>query len=358
MKHFLLSLATGALILVPSVASATYSTPSELISAIRAQGPRDFTTTLHGALGSKTYVSLWSKGRAESLTSGTEKRWMIGTLDIVSGKTNIRIKGESFTVAGNQYFKVKSMNGKLDSDGGTIFLGASQKQWLRFDATEPALEASLAQGIALDLGSIKPDEANKMFSLHTTEAKGTTVYILKILPSYAPVLGNLIRTMLHDHGAATDDFFPWVSLGEKVRYEIIVRTDAKNKFASSSTSLSLRGLGASVSMTSAETALTTPFTISAPTESISGEEALGMLFGMVENNLAEKNTEEDVIDTEDKDVNLMLEETSFDTVEEVDDVIDSAICADPDANPIYVLSLKRVGACPVTKPSTRTSWYR
>ncbi len=351
MNKLFFTLSTASLMLMPTAALAAFDTPGKLITSIQEQSGRSFQMSVHSQQKS-TYVSVWANGASEGTTPEAMKLRTNATVDVVQGDMKVRAKGEVLVLDGSLFLKLNALQGNYTSAFGSFAINGYQKQWLTIPFNGE-ISPLLSESVTLDLGSIDAGNADAMYTLQHVMSNGINIYTLNLAPDYAPELALKLRSMLGDTEPVSNDFFPWRELAEGIHYELIIRTDSKDRFLSSTLTLNTGTKDANYSATISEKAMAGSMSISRPAKAVNIEEVLGMVLPsnfaddmdtssvMEENSLAEDGATFDSVETE---VSTPTETMS----NEVDPA-----CVDPSLTALSLLSLQRSGVCPVGKISTR-----
>jgi hypothetical protein len=348
MKKLSLSLISAALFLAPSLALAAYQTPGELIRAIQAGSARGFQVMAHGE-ADQSFVSVWMNGASEGNTTESTNVRTNATIDIVRGGSKMRAKGEMRVTDGSLYLHLDSLSGPLAKPFSSLI----KDEWATLPFTRE-MATEMTNGFAFDLGSFDPAVADELFTLKQTQNNGVDTYTLTLLPDLAPELGQKIREMLADTQPVSDDIFPWKALADGTKFTLTVKM-AGDRFQGSTLLLTLKTKHASFKATATETALASGVAVTAPTNVVSFEDIAGALATWIAAPIGSAIDEAMPQWTPPaKDENIPAEDfvppgTTFDSVEPLS-------CSA--TSETEMVMLQRVGACPVTRTSTREAMYR
>lgn len=344
MRRLSIALATF-LSLSPLVASAAFMTPAALMTAVHTGTPRSFSLMAHAQVPDETYVSVWANGSMQGVNPEDLQLMTKVTLDVVSGDFKIRAKGEVMAVSGMLYLKLASVDGSMQSDFATLSAKLVQHKWLKTGLDTGSLD--LVQNPVLGMSG-NDTEADDTFSMATkADANGTT-YTLTLKPDAAAQLALMIRELLNDTDSVSDDFFPWRDLAEGMRFEMIVKTDAKDAFAGSSYSMSTKGTNSAFTLTGTEKP-TSALNLKAPADAMTFDQ-LAPLFGspMYFDGSADEMMEP-IMELDEDMFDSSYVPGTFDMLD--DDTLSS--CDDPAIDGAMLVMLQREGSCPITRASTR-----
>lgn len=357
-----LSLAIAAtLMAMPVSALAAYSTPSELMTAVRDNSvPRSFSVTAH-AMSDGTYVSVWTSGSEQGSDPSTMQVNAKATVDVVHGNLKVRVKAELLAINGTLYARLVSFDGGYQNAFASISGMLKQHQWVSMPLDE-ALVDGLTGGTALQVGSADPTDADTMYHMQSAPGKnGGTVYTLSLTQDYAVTLAQLIREMLHDESPSSDDFFPWRQLAEGMRFDNTVVMNGNGGFVSSTFSLSTASDKSSFSVTGSEYRLGSALALKAPTNVVSIDQALASFDDLSNDMTPGADMMDEMMPYEPSydsgsATEPSMSEGTFNSVDEGSEYMmsePSADCSDPSLSAGELLMLQRGGSCPVEKRSTR-----
>lgn len=316
------------------------------MTAAQTGSPRSFSLMVHADAPDETYVSVWANGSMQGANPEDLQLMTKVTLDVVSDEFNIRAKGEIMAVQGMLYLKITSVDGSMQSDFATLSAKLVQHKWLKTGLDTSSLD--LVENPVFGLTG-NDTEADNTFSMATkADANGTT-YTLSLKPDAAAQLALMIRELLNDTDSVSDDFFPWRDLAEGMRFEMIVKTDAKDAFAGSSYSMSTKGTTSAFTLTGTEKP-TTALNLKAPAGAVTIDE-LAQLFGnsYLGSSSDEMMMEPAMLDVEEVMINSSYQPNAFDMLD--NNTLSS--CDDPSIDGAALVMMQREGVCPITRASTR-----
>ncbi len=326
-------LASAILLLAPLTASAAFETPSQLFHSLQQNSvDKSFSVTAHGEVKG-TFFSIWANGK-EGVSAEAPAVSMKATVDIVSGPTKIRIKGDVIALGDTLYLKVSDIQGTKDPAAKKLM---QEKGWISMPLGNSDLSKLSGNVVPVGLSSTDASAADSMFTLTSAPWKGNKNYVLSLSPDFAPELALRIRKLLNDTQPVSDDFFPWRELGESIKFSMYVLTTPKDAFLSSGFSLSLKSKSSIFTVKGTEQALSKPLNISAPSIVSPSSDVLPAL--------------EQLTGTVMKD-----ESSSSSSFDSVDEKAVDAACNDPMIAPSKLVELQRTGVCPFTKVPTRFRW--
>ncbi len=349
-----LSIALTTLFLMSPLASAaTYTTPSSLMSAVENGEPRSFSLTAHTSSAQALYISIWAKGVTQGSDLMTKKSTSKATVDIVQGDMKVRLKIELLMTDGVLYAKVISIDGTMNNAFASLSSTFRQKVWLKIPLDSGIF--SLLPHQEFFMSSSANSDVDDTFNLTSkTDKKGTT-FTLMLKPDAANDLAIMLRELLDETGATSDDFFPWRELAQSMNFEKTVQLDTRGTFIGSSSSMSTKGASSSLLLTGTEKP-TTAMKLAAPTDAIDLEQLTAMLMDLFPSQHGLPDDmgmmdEELMMDEEVEEE----EEWSFDVFDVSDDWtrVYDPLCSDPEADSLQILMLQRTGSCPITKATTR-----
>ncbi len=337
MRRFLLLFISAALLLSPALSFAAFSTPSQLIEALQDDArARSFFATAHaGSQG--TYVSVWANGKEQGKQAENTSLSMNVTVDVVQGTTKTRMKGQVLVIDEILYFKILSVQ-STPKDAATAVL---QNQWISIPLVQSAF-SSVSSDLVTGFTSSEPTAVNSIFTLSSYTDKGLRVYKLSLTPDSAVDLAMQLKDLLNDTQSTSSDFFPWRELGKSISFSMTVVLTGKDRFVSSSFSLSMRTKNSSFSARGSEQVLSGPLSLTAPTDAIALSSLPQSARGLTQ------------------ELPLMLQEPSLPqespesgTELSAPNSVPSDACTDPTVSSAKLLELQRSGVCPTKKVPTR-----
>ena len=340
MRRLSIALATF-LSLSPLVASAAFMTPAALVAAIQNGAPRSFSLAAHANMPDNTYVSVWANGSMQGTNPMDMQMLTKTTVDLVSGDFKIRAKGELMAVDGTLYVKLTSLDGSMTSDVATLTGNVRQHKWLKASMDMDMIEFAQNPVFSMSGDMTHADDTFNM------TANGRT-YTLTLKPDAAAKLALMIRELLNDTDSVSDDFFPWRDVAEGMRFEMVVKTDAKDAFSGSSYSISTKGAGSAFTLTATEKP-TAALNLKAPADAVTFDELVPLFGRSYLEDSSEMMMEPADVELEEEVIDSSYEPDDFDMLD--NDTFSS--CNDPSIDGAKLVMMQREGICPIQKASTR-----
>ncbi len=338
---------TTLFLLSPLTASAAYTTPSEILDAMQTGTPHSFSATAHAASANKMYVSVWANGNLEGNDPTTIKFWTKATVDVVSGDMKVRAKVELMMMDGVLYAKLNSLDGSMKNIFASLSATFRQNVWLKMPLDTDASALLPEHAYFLPTGDIY--DADTIFNVTSVSNKKGTLSTLTLKPDAAADLALMIRELLQDTEAVSDDFFPWRALAESVQFEMTLQTDSRGAFVGSSYTMSTKGANSSFALSGTEKP-TTALKLTAPSDAIGLEELGTMFTNSMPSHMGMPSTSDMMMDHSVMEpIDMMYEFDSIDSAKAPPD----PSCDDSLVDSLKKLMLQRTGACPVIKTPTR-----
>lgn len=338
MRRFLLSLSSAALLLSPALSFAAFSTPSQLFQALQDDArARSFFATAHAG-SQRTYVSVWANGKEQGKQAENTSLSMNVTVDVVQGTTKTRMKGQVLVIDEILYFKILSVQ-STPKDAAPAVL---QKQWISIPLVQSAF-SSVSSGLAAGFFASEPTPVDSIFTLSSYTDKGLRVYKLSLTPDSAVDLAVQLRSLLNDTQSLSSDFFPWRELGKSLSFSMTVVLTGKDRFVSSSFSLSMKNKSSSFSAKGSEQILSGPLSLTTPSDVMSLSSQPQSASGLLQ---------ELPLELQEPSLPQEPPESGAD-LSAPNPVPSDSACTDPTVSPAKLLELQRSGVCGAKKVSTR-----